>query len=299
MGLHDFEFTGRQLARFVQNLIGNGKLADVVQSRRHNNRGALDSRNVIAIGFTHKPIEQDFCQVAHMQHVRAAFAVAQLHSAAHDIHEHIVALRALVVLLGQKGRKTPLAGIQSHNVAHTLANHTNIEGTPYVVGSSQLIGAQHRLVGIFAGNHDDGNAFDPAASNHTGKHFEAVHIGHDDIKQHEGNLFSVLFEGRNSFLAILSLDNFVFLFQHLGENLAIHGRVVNDEQQRAIRLLFLEGLGIHVGYHRIMALLGFIHETVGRLNGIFNQHALCHHAANADRKRDLVVSGNSDFVNRV
>ena len=85
-----------------------------------------------------------------MLHMRAAFAVAQLHGAAHDVDEHTAFPFALVELLREHGGKAPLLGVQAHDVADALAHDARIEGAADVVGSAQLVGAQHRVVGILA-----------------------------------------------------------------------------------------------------------------------------------------------------
>ena len=50
-----------------------------------------------------------------------------------------------------------------------------------------------------------GYAFDPLVLVHDGEHFEAIHFGHHDVEQHEGDIELVLFELRDGLQSVLRL----------------------------------------------------------------------------------------------
>ena len=122
--------------------------------------------------------------------------------AAHDVNQHVAVFFAFDELLGQKRAQTALLGVQAHDVAYALTHNAHVERAAYVVGRAQLVSAQHRFIGIFAGNHDYRDVLDPACANHARKHIEAVHLRHDDVQQHQAYLVAVLLKQGNALDAV-------------------------------------------------------------------------------------------------
>ena len=67
-----------------------------------------------------------------------------------------------------------------------------------------------------------------------GQHFEAVHLGHDDVQQHEGYLVLVLLEHRDGFASVLGFQDVVFLVEDVRQHGAVQLGVVHDEDLAAL-----------------------------------------------------------------
>ena len=228
-----------------------------------------------------------------MLHVRPAFAVAQLHGSAHDVDEHAAFALTLVELLREHGGEAPLLGVEAHDVADALAHDALVEGAADVVGSAQLVGAQHRVVGILAGDHDDGDVVDPAVARHAGEHVEAIGAGHDDVEQHDGDAASVLFQARDPRFAAIRLEDLVLVFEHLAQDDAVHLGIVHHQQQRFVELEGVEVVGI--GDDEVLATLRLVHKAVRLTYRLLGGATLGQHAADADGEVDVLIPGNGRF----
>ena len=158
MRLHDLELLGRQASGLVEDRVVDRHLADIVQRRGHGDRGTLLVVERELVAAMRQAAQQQLGQLFDMRDVQATLAVTKLHDAGHDIDEHAAVLNACVVLLRQQARQTTLLGIQADGVTHAAAHDTCIKRTVDVIRCTQLVGAQHHVIGILARDHDDGQA---------------------------------------------------------------------------------------------------------------------------------------------
>ena len=97
--LHDVELFGREFAWLVQDLVGNRNLSDIV----HRRCGADDS-DIVLVDLVLVRTVQEFAQEhfgdgVDVQHVHAAFAVAEFHNVAQHGHHHAIVASLFVNLV--------------------------------------------------------------------------------------------------------------------------------------------------------------------------------------------------------
>ena len=122
-----------------------------------------------------------------------------------------------------------------------------------------------------------------------GEHIEAIQLGHDDIEQHDRDFFTMLLQLLHSFKSIRGLDNLVFVTEHLTQNHAVHLGVVDDKQNRLVKLARLKG--IDISDHATPFVFRAVHKAIGLLHGGFDSFAVRNNAADARREELTVVIG--------
>ena len=121
------------------------------------------------------------------------------------------------------------------------------------------------------------------------KHVEAAHLGHNDIEQHERELFAMLLQQLHGLEPVHGFDNFVLVAEHFAQNHAIHLGIVDDKQKWLAE--FARFKGVDVGNHTAPLVFRAIHKAIGLLHGGFDGFAVGNDAANARRKEMVIVIG--------
>ena len=96
-----------------------------------------------------------------------------------------------------------------------------VEGAGDEIGDAQLIGPLDMAGPGFGGDHDDGDILNPLVLGHDLQNTEAVHLGHDDVQQDQGNLAPPLLEQAHALKAVFGFDDFILVVQHVGQNGAV------------------------------------------------------------------------------
>ena len=193
-------------------------------------RDVLGSQRVL-IGQAHELRQDHLGHGLHIQHVHAAFAVAELHDVRQDVHHEVVGLLALVHLVGHHAHERALLLVQHERVHDAAADDVHVVGAVDEVGHAQLVGA-FDIGGVgLGGHHDDRDVLDPAIFVHDLQHVEAVHLRHDIVEQHERYARALFLQRRHGLLAVLRLDDAVGVADHVGKQCAIQHRVINDEDR--------------------------------------------------------------------
>ena len=118
-------------------------------------------------------------------------------------------------LLGHHGGQPLLLGVEQNGVHHPVADDQPVKGPADEVGDPQLKGPLDMAGPPLRRNHDDGNVLNPVVLVHHVQHAEAVHFGHNNIQQHQGDLLAVLLKHGHGFLAVLRFQDVVLSVQHI------------------------------------------------------------------------------------
>ena len=228
VGLHRVKFFLRQLAGLVQDGLGNIDLTDVMQRGRCADQRYIGGGQFVAVGLLDQRVQQDFGCSLDVQHMQAALAVAEFHDMAQDVDHRGVAFFFFVDLLGHQPDQPLLLGIKHQGVDNAAADHGGIKRAADIVACAEVIGALHKAGRILGRDHDDGNVVDPVTFLHHGQHFKAVHLGHHDVKQQQVDIL-VRLHDRHGLQAVLRLQNFITVAQHLCQYGAVHGGIVRNQ----------------------------------------------------------------------
>ena len=149
---------------------------------------AVHSAQAVDVGLLAQTLQQDAGDALHPGDVVDALAVVDLRDLAEDADHDLVVLLPVIELLGHQRTETALTGVEPGDIGDAAVDDAGIEGAADVVRSTQLVGAADGLGGILAGDHHDGDVLEPALGGHPGEDVEAVHVGHHDVQQHDGNI---------------------------------------------------------------------------------------------------------------
>ena len=174
-------------------------------------------------------VQQHLGQQAHVAHMETALPVAELHDVAEDFDHHGVLLFFFIDLVGQQAHQLFLFSVEQDGVDHPAVDHQGVKGAVDEVGTPQAVGPLHVGGGGFGGDHDDRHIVDPAVLVHDLQDLEPVHIGHHDIQEQEVDFRLIFPQDLHGLLAVLRLDNFVLVAEHVRQNGAVHFRVVSDQ----------------------------------------------------------------------
>ena len=128
VGLHDGPLVGREGAGIVQDMLWHRDLADVVQGRGVGDQRYLRSDGRVAVGRAAQLGEQHLGDGADVEHMHAAFAVAELDDMAQQLHHDKVALLLIEHLLGHHVLQHVLLGVQHHGVRRATLHGLGVEG---------------------------------------------------------------------------------------------------------------------------------------------------------------------------
>ena len=199
-------------------------------------------------------------------------------------------------LIRHNGRQTALSRIQLDRVKYSPVYDLRVKGTADVVRYAHVIRPPDVLGGILTGNHDDRNIIDPVTGIHHIQHAETVHAGHDDIQQHKGNAGAILLQRFQTCLTGGRFHNGKILAQHLCQQRPVEFRIVHNEDQLLADLFLLlqlcdlrsdPGL-ILLCHHRILPILGLVHEPVCPLHSFLHRVVCLKDTADAGCQLDLI-----------
>ena len=80
--LDNLEFLFCQFARFIQDLVINTNLSDIMKSRCCNNHSSYRAGQIILIRFLYQPFQNQFCDNVDMQNMSTAFTISEFHDLA-------------------------------------------------------------------------------------------------------------------------------------------------------------------------------------------------------------------------
>ena len=228
VGLHDGEFLVREAAGLVENFFINRDLPDVMEGGGRADHGDVRGGELVAVRLLDQVVQHQLRQRTDIEDVEAALAVAEFHDVAENINEQAAALLILINLVRHHVGQALLLGVEHDGVDHPAVDDQRVKGPGDKIGDAQLIGPLDVAGAGLGGNHDDGDVLDPAVLAHDVQHAEAVHLGHDDVQQNQGNLASPLLEQAHALEAVLRFDDFVFVVQHIGQDGAVQLRVIHN-----------------------------------------------------------------------
>ena len=80
--LDNLEFLFCQFARFIQDLVINTNLSDIMKSRCCNNHSSYRAGQIILIRFLYQPFQNQFCDNVDMQNMSTAFTISEFYDLA-------------------------------------------------------------------------------------------------------------------------------------------------------------------------------------------------------------------------
>ena len=300
MGLDDLELLLGQAAGFVQDLLVDGDLANVVQGCSQRDIILHFGGDVVAVGPFQQLFQHPFGQALDVLDMQPALAVAELDHLAQNAHQHGGVLLPLTDLLRQQSDQPPLFCVQFNGIEHPAVDHAGVERAGDVIRNAHFVGTADGGFAVLAGDHDNGQVLNGVVAVHEVQHLEAVHLGHHEIQQHQGDIPHVLMQLFKALLAVGSFQNAVVPPQDLRKDGAVHLGIVHDEH-----LLLLFPLGVcFIGqvlrtghHHAVFAELGLIHQPVGLTHhGIHRAAGHLDDAAYAGRKPHMAVAGHDGIV---
>ena len=141
------------------------------------------------------------------------------------------------------------------------------------------------------------------ATVHRRQHLEAVHHRHQQIQQHQRNFIAARVQNVHALLPVRSFQNLVVVLQHFRQQRAVQLRVIHNQDAffpRAQLILLLRRLRQHhLRHNHVRARFRLIHQLVGLLHGRFQQAAVAHHAADANRNLQIRVPRHRRIVHRL
>ena len=229
VGLHDLELLVGEASGLVEDLAGDGDLADVVEGGGGGDEPHVRPGEGVAVGHGDEAVEEKVRQGPDVSHMLSALPVAEFHDMAEDINHEGALPLLLDDLLGNKPLELFLLGVEQYGIDHPAVDHPLVEGAVDKVGASQVVGPLHMGGGCLGGNHDDRNILDPAVFLHSAEYIKAVHMGHHDVQQDQVDLRAVFLQDGQGPYAVLRLQDVVLLPQHIRKHGAVDLRVVGDE----------------------------------------------------------------------
>ena len=229
MGLHDLKLLRRQAAGLVEDLAGDGDLADIVEGGGVADEDDVVAGQAIAVGLVQQVVQQHLGQDAHVAHMETALAVAELHDVAEDLDHHGVLLFFFIDLVGQQTHQFFLFPVEQDGIGHAAVDHQRVKGAADKVGTAQAVGPLHVGGGGLCGDHNDRHVIDPVVLVHDLQDLESVHVRHDDVQQQEVDLRLILSQDLHGPAAVLGLYDLVLIAEHIGQNGTVHFRVVRDQ----------------------------------------------------------------------
>ena len=238
VGLDHLELFLGEPAGLVDDLVGDGDLADIVEGRGGAGQGDQLRGQVVPVGLFGQGLQEHLRDRGDVEHMQAALAVTEFHDVAQDRDHQVLGLLLLVDLVGHDVFQPPLLGVQQDGVVHTLTDDLRVEGTGQEIGYAQLVGPAddrgHRL----RGDDDHGQIADPVVPVHVSQDTEAVQFRHHDVQQHQGEVLSAALQDGHGLQTVLGFHDVIILFQHIRQQHPVDRRVVHDQDLKAFRCSF-------------------------------------------------------------
>ena len=212
--LHDLTLLRCQRTRFIQNLLVNSDLSNVMQGRCRADQHPIRPGQVIFVRLLDKLFQNHRRQCINIEHMRATLAISKFHDLAQDADQHPAILLFLKNLIRHQCHQPSLFRIQFDRIQHTPVYNLHVERALDIIRNAPLIRPLHGLARIFARNHDNRDIPDQVVAVHVFQNPEAVHPWHDDIEKDQGNLRLIAIQHVETRLAIFRLQNLEFAFQH-------------------------------------------------------------------------------------
>ena len=291
VGVEDGGLFRRQVVG-AEDVVVDSNFADVMEGRGRRDEVAVHSVQAVDVGLLAQTLQQDAGDALHPGDVVDALAVVDLRDLAEDADHDLVVLLPVIELLGHQRTETALTGVEPGDIGDAAVDDAGIEGAADVVRSTQLVGAADGLGGILAGDHHDGDVLEPALGGHPGEDIEAVHVGHHDVQQHDGNIRAPGVQKLEALGAVGGFQDLEIVAEDLREDVTVHGGVVHDEHHRTVVIFRADGIGGDVlGDDSVLAVFCKVHPLVGDGQGIADGDAGGHHAADAGRDVHLLELG--------
>ena len=249
-------------------------LADVVQGGRRGDEAPLAGRQNVPVGLEHQLLQQHGRQGLDALDVQAVLAVVPLRDLAQNGDHQAAVLLPLIELLGHHPTQAALPGVELGKIGYPAVDDAGVEGAADEIGRAQLIGPVDDGTGVLTGNHDDRDIVQQVLPGHPGQNLKAIHIRHHDIQQHQRDPGAELFEQAHALGTVRGFQQLEIFAQDPGQDLAVHGGVVHDEDSGAGLALHVEHvLGLVLRHHHVFLALGLVHPFVGQLDGLLDGDA--------------------------
>ena len=216
VGLHHLKFLRRQPSRLIEDVIGDGDLANIVERRRRGDGADGLFRKVIFGIVLRHLLQQHTGKAADTQHVLARLGAAVLDNGGEGIHHHLIGAADGLTLLRHGTLQLPAVEIGVDNDLQTAADHSGLIGLADHVGHTHGKGAL-RLVGFFLlvdkSHHRDLLRRTMAAGLH--HHGRLRLLGLGDIHHHAGDAGIVLLHQHHRLTDALRLQRVVLITKNL------------------------------------------------------------------------------------
>ena len=210
VGLHHLKFLRRQPSRLIEDIIGDGDLADIVERRRRGNGADSFFRKVIFGIVLRHLLQQDAGKAADTQHVLARLGAAVLDNGGEGVHHHLIGAADSLALLRHGTLQLPAVEIGVDNDLQTAADHGGLIGLADHVGYAHDEGALRLLAFLLfsnKGHHGDLLRRTMAAGLHQCRRLRLLRLG--DIHHHTGDAGIVLLHQHHALTDALRLQRVV------------------------------------------------------------------------------------------
>ena len=231
VGLHHLKFLRRQPSRLIEDVIGDGDLANIVECRRRGDGADGFFREVIFGVVLRHLLQQHAGKAADTQNVLARLGAAVLDNGGEGIHHHLIGAANGLTLLRHGTLQLPAVEIGVDDDLQTAADHGGLIGLTDHVGHTHGEG-QLRLIAlpllVDNGHHGDLLRRTMVAGCHQCRRLRLLRLG--DIHHHAGDAGIVLLHQHHGLTDALRLQRVVRITENLPQRGTLH--VAAHQQNR-------------------------------------------------------------------
>ena len=223
VGLHHLKFLRRQPPRLIEDIIGDGDLANIVECRRRGDGADSFFRKVIFGVVLRHLLQQDAGKAADTQHVLARLGAAVLDNGREGVHHHLIGAADGLTLLRHGTLQLPAVEIGVDNDLQTAADHGGLIGLADHVGHTHGEGSL-RLIAVLLlvdeGHHGDLLRRTMEAGLHHHGRLRLLRLG--DVHHHAGDAGIVLLHQHHGLTDALRLQRVVRITENFTQRSTFH-----------------------------------------------------------------------------
>ena len=213
MGLHDGALFRSQGSGLVEDGVGNGDLADVVEGGRAGNDADGGLVQIVFRAGAGHLIQQDAGEAADAQNVLSGFHAAVFNDGGEGVHHDLVGVTQDVGLLIQQFLQVPFVAVQIHDGLHTALGDHGVTGLHDHVICPHAEGGSLVNAGAFAQDDQQRDFRQLPVGGHVPQQGVAALAGYAQIQQERGNAVQILLQQEHSLLAGLCLQNIIIFLK--------------------------------------------------------------------------------------
>ena len=166
-----------------------------------------------------------------MFHMQSAFSISKLYDLAQNAYHDPVVFLLLINLIRYQCDQSSLFCIQFDRIEYSLINNLCIEWPADIIRYSHFVSPSYTLFGVFTGNHDNRNIFDPVIFVHIMQNLKSIHSRHYNIQKNQRYLSSILLQKPQTVFSVFCFNDLIIFFQNRRKDLTVHLRIIYDQDQ--------------------------------------------------------------------